>query len=88
MGFAVPIDQWLRGSLKEWAGDLLDPVSLRSAGLLEPEPITTKWAEHQTGARSWQHLLWNVLMFESWRCANAATADTRQTRATPYPSFS
>jgi asparagine synthase (glutamine-hydrolysing) len=72
MGFGVPIDIWLRGPLKGWAEDLLNPSSLRSAGLLKPEPIASKWAEHQAGQRNWQHFVWNVLMFEAWRRSNAA----------------
>jgi asparagine synthase (glutamine-hydrolysing) len=69
MGFGVPIDAWLRGPLKEWAGDLLDPAAMTQAGLLDPAPIQEKWAEHQSGERNWQHFLWNVLMFEAWRRA-------------------
>jgi asparagine synthase (glutamine-hydrolysing) len=67
MGFGVPIDQWLRGPLKNWAADLLSPAALREVGSLKPEPIAEKWAEHQAGARNWQHFLWNVLMFQAWR---------------------
>jgi len=70
MGFAVPIDQWLRGPLKAWAGDLLNPASICSAGLMDPAPIMEKWKEHQAGARNWQYFLWNVLMFEAWRQAH------------------
>jgi asparagine synthase (glutamine-hydrolysing) len=69
MGFGVPIDAWLRGPLKAWAGDLLDPHAMSRAGLLDPAPIQEKWAEHQSGRRNWQHFLWNVLMFEAWRRA-------------------
>jgi asparagine synthase (glutamine-hydrolysing) len=71
MGFAVPIDQWLRGPLKEWAEDLLNPTALRAEGLLHPEPIALRWVQHQNQSRNWQHFLWNVLMFESWRRDNA-----------------
>ena len=67
MGFGVPIDAWLRGPLKDWAADLLDPAAMAKAGLLDPQPIQEKWAEHQSGRRNWQHFLWNVLMFEAWR---------------------
>ena len=70
-GFAVPIDRWLRGPLRDWATDLLDPKTLREAGLLDPDPIQLKLREHMSGARNWQHALWNVLMFEAWRRHNA-----------------
>ena len=71
MGFGVPIDAWLRGPLKAWAADLLDPGAMSRAGFLDPAPIQEKWAEHQSGRRNWQHFLWNVLMFEAWRRAYA-----------------
>jgi len=73
MGFGVPIDQWLRGPLKEWASDLLSSSAMNGAGLLDPVPIAEKWAEHQAGARNWQNFLWNVLMFEAWNAFNRAS---------------
>ena len=74
MGFGVPIDEWLRGPLKEWAGDLLSPSSLGRAGLLDPVPIAAKWHEHQAGRRNWQHALWSVLMLEAWRLESARSS--------------
>lgn len=66
MGFGVPIDRWLRGPLKEWAGDLLEPSVLRRDGFFDEREITLKWNEHQSGAMNWQYLLWDVLMFQAW----------------------
>jgi asparagine synthase (glutamine-hydrolysing) len=65
-GFSVPIGDWLRGSLREWADDLLNPRTLGD-GLFDTARISEKWTAHQAGTRNWQHALWNVLMFEAWR---------------------
>jgi len=65
-GFAVPIDAWLRGPLREWAESLLDETSMRSQGFLDPGPIRAKWADHLSGRRNWQYHLWDVLMFQAW----------------------
>ena len=67
MGFGVPIDQWLRGPLRDWAEDLLDERTLREAGLVEPGPVRVRWAEHLSGRRNWQYSLWAILMLEAWR---------------------
>ena len=66
MGFGVPIGEWLRGPLRDWAETLLAPERIRSEGYLDPKPIQEKWRKHLTGSQNWQYLLWGVLMFQSW----------------------
>lgn len=66
MGFGIPLDQWLRGGLRKWGEDLLDPDRLKVEGYFNPEPIRTKWREHLDGTRNWQYQLWSVLMFQAW----------------------
>jgi len=67
MGFGVPIGDWLRGPLREWAEDLLSVSALSDGALLNPGPIRGRWAEHLSGRRNWQYPLWGVLMFQAWR---------------------
>ncbi len=67
MGFGVPVGEWLRGPLRDWAENLLSPTRIRAEGLLNPKPIADMWKEHQAGANNWQYPLWTVLMFQAWR---------------------
>ena len=65
-GFAVPIEHWLRGPLREWADDLLAPEKLANDEFLDPRPIRRIWEQHQSG-QNMQYALWNIIMYRAWR---------------------
>jgi asparagine synthase (glutamine-hydrolysing) len=65
-GFSIPIDGWLRGPLKAWAGDLLSQARLKSQNLFDAELVGRMVDEHMEGRRNHGHWLWNVLMAEAW----------------------
>lgn len=77
-GFSVPLSDWLRGPLREWAEALLNVTRLRQQGFFRAEAIRLAWKEHLAGIRNWEPLLWSVLMFQSWLEAQEpfASADT------------
>lgn len=66
MGFAVPLDEWLRGTLKDWACDLLSAPNLDKHQLLNKQEVQRKLNEHISGKRNWQYQLWDILMFQCW----------------------
>jgi asparagine synthase (glutamine-hydrolysing) len=66
MGFGVPLADWLRGPLRDWAEDLLDPVRF-GGELVDARAACTLWQEHLRGGRNWAYALWTLLMFEAWR---------------------
>jgi len=70
-GFGVPIGEWLRGPLREWAEELLDEQRIRDGGLIDPAPVRALWQRHLAGTTNGQYLLWPVLMLMSWMDAYA-----------------
>lgn len=65
-GFGIPVGQWLRGPLLDWAEALLDERRLVEEGYLNPEPIRNAWQQHLSGRYDWTARLWAVLMFQAW----------------------
>ena len=65
-GFGIPIGQWLRGSLRHWAEDLLDPGVIQRQGFLQAEPISMLWQEHLSGRFDHTGKLWVILMWQAW----------------------
>ncbi len=66
MGFTVPVSQWLRGPLGEWAEDLLGEQSLRRQNLFDVGAIRQRWTEHRQGRRDHGQSLWNMLVLQQW----------------------
>jgi asparagine synthase (glutamine-hydrolysing) len=65
-GFGIPLDQWLRGPLKDWVYETLSESNLKKHGLLNIQEINRKVEEHMSRKYNWQYLIWDVLMFQSW----------------------
>lgn len=66
MGFGVPVALWLRGPLRDWAEDLLDPGRLRREGHLDTAAVRREWQLHLSGRADRSYGLWSVLMFQAW----------------------
>jgi asparagine synthase (glutamine-hydrolysing) len=66
-GFTVPIGEWLRGPLRDWAADLLGTTDCEELGLLRPRAIRAAWDEHQSRRRNHGTKLWVLLTLLSWR---------------------
>ena len=65
-GFALPINDWLRGPLKVWADDLIhskDPY-------INQEFAKKIWKLHLGGNNSNSIILWRMLMWKYWLLSN------------------
>ena len=65
-GFGIPLGQWLRGPLRDWAEDLINEERLQSEGYLNSTLIRETWKQHLSNRYHWPLELWSVLMFQAW----------------------
>lgn len=63
-GFGMPMSNWLRSPLREWAESLLKPGDVEGAGL-NSKAVIKVWAEHLSGEDRLPQL-WTVLMYRQW----------------------
>lgn len=65
-GFGIPLGEWLRGPLKSWAEELINPSRIESEGFFYSEAISSIWETHLSGHADLTEKLWRVLMFQCW----------------------
>lgn len=85
MGFAVPVAEWLRGPLRDWAQDLFDRYAGSDGNLLDSALVKRLWAVHLQGRADRSLILWSVLMFYGWMDHQRA-GYTERRRNFPGPS--
>ena len=66
MGFAIPLESWLRGPLQDWASDLLDERRVRDQGFLNADVVTNEWNQLCAGGGGHKHKAWALLMWMAW----------------------
>jgi len=65
-GFAVPIANFLRSDLKEWAGDFISPSINNKHNLFNQNIINKTFNDHLLGNINNEHKLWSIIQFNSW----------------------
>ena len=65
-GFSIPLSDWLKGPLRDWANKLLNQSRIEEEGYLDPQFVETIWSQHLNGERDWTFRLWSILMFQAW----------------------
>jgi asparagine synthase (glutamine-hydrolysing) len=66
VGFGIPVGTWLRGPLRTWADELLDPALVAEQGLLDPSVVGRKWTAHRDEGADLTFQIWSLLMFQAW----------------------
>lgn len=70
MGFGIPLEQWLRTDMRDWAESLLNEQLLKQQGYFDHIKVRQKWQQHLSGKHNWASQLWSILMFQSWLIYN------------------
>ncbi len=65
-GFGLPVNEWLRGPLKDWAINLFEEKNLPKDGLINGEMARKTLFEHLENKRNWDFRLWPILMWQQW----------------------
>ena len=73
-GFGIPVGQWIKGPLRPWAEELLDPGRMRAEGWFDAEAVSRRWRDHLSGTRKSTPALWAILMFQAWLGAERESA--------------
>ena len=71
-GFGMPLANWLRNELRASAEELLTASISCISDLIQPNKITTMFADHLAGSRNWHIQLWRLLVLETWLRENKA----------------
>ena len=66
-GFGVPLGPWMRGPLRRTLETRLASEEVARIGLFDAGTTCRLVAEHVSGARNHEKILWCLLMFDAWR---------------------
>ncbi len=66
MGFSVPLADWFRNEIKDFAETKLFQADNGLANYFQIKELKNIWETHQSGSRDYSTILWSCLMFELW----------------------
>ena len=65
-GFAVPLERWFRGPLRQRVSEAILGPRLAATGVFNPRYLKHLVDAHASGARDYSSPLWTLLMFDAF----------------------
>jgi len=65
-GFTIPVGEWLRGDLGQWATELFTSERFIQRGIFKPEKVLELLQLHQSGQYELGHRIWSLIILEMW----------------------
>jgi asparagine synthase (glutamine-hydrolysing) len=69
-GFDIPVGQWVKDELRDWAEHLMAEDSIKYTGVFHPNKIRRFWESHRNGIFDESFTIWTVLMLQAWMLEN------------------
>ena len=66
VGFRVPVNEWFRGSMRDYLLEHLTGKDSRTRGYFRPAVLDRYLGEHLRGRQNHEKLLWSLLTLEIW----------------------
>ena len=70
MGFSIPLAEWLRGPLKEWAYECISNNVLKNNELFNYKNINNIWENHINMKENNHIKIWQLIIYSSWHQNN------------------
>ena len=65
-GFSIPIKNWLCNEFRPLMEELLSDQAVRDQGIFQVNTIKRLKQEHLAGTANHSHILWSLIVFQSW----------------------
>jgi asparagine synthase (glutamine-hydrolysing) len=65
-GFGIPVHQWLRKEMKNWAQNIIFDGLLKRNEWFDKSYVEKIWKAHQEGTANHVHRLWAMICLELW----------------------
>jgi asparagine synthase (glutamine-hydrolysing) len=65
-GFAIPIHEWMRSDLKDWASHLIFDLDFEDSEIINYEEIQKIWKQFLNGDNSYTYHIWDIIMLKAW----------------------
>ena len=66
MGFGIPVQEWIKTDLNEWAEYLLSEEQNKKHNIFDFDQLNSGWLSHKEGKHNNIMKLWPIIQFNQW----------------------